>query len=225
MYDFLVTTCLTCHSFHACNHLLEHSKGWSIYVLQKHQTVGTRSDVGFDSKPDQAQGSVKRVLLSSHCVWLVKRFGKRVANKTISFSLLLGVYSFAYWNREPRDLHLPLRDFSLGMAAPVVDAEYLKEIEKARRDFRALIASKNCAPIMLRLAWVRPSRIETHPLDDDASCKLLYATRNRVFSFDPSIFTFVAILVIYVVMPCDDVGIPQIDLSRKHPFAQKYCLD
>ncbi|KAJ8461546.1 hypothetical protein OPV22_034472 [Ensete ventricosum] len=39
------------------------------------------------------------------------------------------------------------------MAAPVVDAEYIKEIEKARRDLRALIASKNCAPIMLRLAW------------------------------------------------------------------------
>lgn len=39
------------------------------------------------------------------------------------------------------------------MAAPKVDAEYLKEIEKARRDLRALISSKNCAPIMLRLAW------------------------------------------------------------------------
>lgn len=39
------------------------------------------------------------------------------------------------------------------MAFPVVDAEYLKEIEKARRDLRALISSKNCAPIMLRLAW------------------------------------------------------------------------
>ncbi|XP_010526895.1 PREDICTED: L-ascorbate peroxidase 3, peroxisomal [Tarenaya hassleriana] len=39
------------------------------------------------------------------------------------------------------------------MAATVVDAEYLKEIDKARRDLRALIASKNCAPIMLRLAW------------------------------------------------------------------------
>ncbi|KAA8531998.1 hypothetical protein F0562_006860 [Nyssa sinensis] len=39
------------------------------------------------------------------------------------------------------------------MAAPVVDAEYLKEIEKARRELRALISSKNCAPIMLRLAW------------------------------------------------------------------------
>ncbi|KAL5821152.1 hypothetical protein ACOSQ3_023034 [Xanthoceras sorbifolium] len=34
-----------------------------------------------------------------------------------------------------------------------VDAEYLKEIEKARRDLRSLISSKNCAPIMLRLAW------------------------------------------------------------------------
>ncbi|CAK9156983.1 unnamed protein product [Ilex paraguariensis] len=39
------------------------------------------------------------------------------------------------------------------MAAPVVDSEYLKEIERARRDLRALISSKNCAPIMLRLAW------------------------------------------------------------------------
>jgi hypothetical protein len=41
----------------------------------------------------------------------------------------------------------------LRMALPVVvDAEYLKEIEKARRDLRALIANRNCAPIMLRLA-------------------------------------------------------------------------
>ncbi|XP_021287166.1 L-ascorbate peroxidase 3, peroxisomal isoform X1 [Herrania umbratica] len=39
------------------------------------------------------------------------------------------------------------------MAFPVVNTEYIKEIEKARRDLRALIASKNCAPIMLRLAW------------------------------------------------------------------------
>ncbi|RDX79994.1 L-ascorbate peroxidase 3, partial [Mucuna pruriens] len=39
------------------------------------------------------------------------------------------------------------------MTKPIVDAEYLKEIEKARRDLRALISNKNCAPIMLRLAW------------------------------------------------------------------------
>ncbi|RZC55220.1 hypothetical protein C5167_014089 [Papaver somniferum] len=39
------------------------------------------------------------------------------------------------------------------MAAVAVDANYLKEIEKTRRDLRALISSKNCAPIMLRLAW------------------------------------------------------------------------
>ncbi|GAV62898.1 peroxidase domain-containing protein [Cephalotus follicularis] len=39
------------------------------------------------------------------------------------------------------------------MALPVVDTDYLKEIDKARRDLRALISSKNCAPIMLRLAW------------------------------------------------------------------------
>ncbi|CAI0557717.1 unnamed protein product, partial [Linum tenue] len=39
------------------------------------------------------------------------------------------------------------------MPFPVVDGDYLKEIDKARRDLRALIAYKNCAPIMLRLAW------------------------------------------------------------------------
>ncbi|XP_019083899.1 PREDICTED: L-ascorbate peroxidase 3, peroxisomal-like isoform X1 [Camelina sativa] len=39
------------------------------------------------------------------------------------------------------------------MAELVVDAVYLKEIKKARRELRALIANKNCAPIMLRLAW------------------------------------------------------------------------
>ncbi|XP_066347388.1 probable L-ascorbate peroxidase 3, peroxisomal isoform X2 [Miscanthus floridulus] len=43
--------------------------------------------------------------------------------------------------------------FSAAMSAPVVDAEYMAEIEKAWRDLRALISSKNCAPIMLRLAW------------------------------------------------------------------------
>ncbi|KAL4365762.1 hypothetical protein AHAS_Ahas07G0138500 [Arachis hypogaea] len=38
------------------------------------------------------------------------------------------------------------------MALPVVvDAEYLKEVDKARRDLRALIANRNCAPLMLRL--------------------------------------------------------------------------
>ncbi|KAH1224426.1 L-ascorbate peroxidase 3 [Glycine max] len=35
----------------------------------------------------------------------------------------------------------------------IVDAEYLKEVDKARRDLRALIANRNCAPLMLRLAW------------------------------------------------------------------------
>ncbi|MFS8031491.1 putative L-ascorbate peroxidase [Helianthus anomalus] len=39
------------------------------------------------------------------------------------------------------------------MAMPIVDTEYLKQIDKARRELRAFIANKNCAPIMLRLAW------------------------------------------------------------------------
>ncbi len=48
------------------------------------------------------------------------------------------------------------------MALPVVDTEYLKEIDKARRDLRALIASKNCAPIMLRLAWHDAGTYDVH---------------------------------------------------------------
>ncbi|KAL7588016.1 hypothetical protein Lser_V15G38516 [Lactuca serriola] len=39
------------------------------------------------------------------------------------------------------------------MGKPVVDTEYQEEIEKARRDLRALIFNKTCAPIMLRLAF------------------------------------------------------------------------
>eukprot|EP00898_Chlorokybus_atmophyticus_P001942 jgi/Chlat1/2749/Chrsp187S02929 len=39
------------------------------------------------------------------------------------------------------------------MAGPVVDAAYLKSIENARRDIRALIVNKQCAPILVRLAW------------------------------------------------------------------------
>ncbi|XP_042003422.1 L-ascorbate peroxidase 3 [Salvia splendens] len=39
------------------------------------------------------------------------------------------------------------------MAKVIVDSEYLKDVERARRELRALISNKNCAPIMLRLAW------------------------------------------------------------------------
>ncbi|GFP78864.1 l-ascorbate peroxidase 3 peroxisomal [Phtheirospermum japonicum] len=39
----------------------------------------------------------------------------------------------------------------MGMEA--TGKEYVNEIERTRRDLRALISSKNCAPIMLRLAW------------------------------------------------------------------------
>lgn len=39
------------------------------------------------------------------------------------------------------------------MAKYAVDAEYVKEIEEARRDLRSFITNKKCAPLMLRLAW------------------------------------------------------------------------
>ncbi|KAI9127978.1 hypothetical protein K1719_000971 [Acacia pycnantha] len=39
------------------------------------------------------------------------------------------------------------------MVLPVVDTEYPKEIDKARHDLRALITSRNYAPLMLLLVW------------------------------------------------------------------------
>eukprot|EP00897_Mesotaenium_endlicherianum_P004050 jgi/Mesen1/3673/ME000202S02764 len=39
------------------------------------------------------------------------------------------------------------------MPAPVVDSAYMKETEKAKRLLRALVAEKNCSPLMLRLAF------------------------------------------------------------------------
>ncbi|KAE8700845.1 L-ascorbate peroxidase 1, cytosolic [Hibiscus syriacus] len=36
---------------------------------------------------------------------------------------------------------------------PTVSEEYQKAVEKAKRKLRGLIAEKNCAPLMLRLAW------------------------------------------------------------------------
>ncbi|KAH0969162.1 hypothetical protein GBA52_028974 [Prunus armeniaca] len=48
------------------------------------------------------------------------------------------------------------------MVSPVVNKEYLKEIEKARRDLRALIYSKSCAPIMLRFSVILNQSLTTY---------------------------------------------------------------
>ena len=58
---------------------------------------------------------------------------------------------------------------AMSEVAPVVDAEYMAEIERARRDLRALIASKNCAPIMLRLAYVL-SLFRSYPCAPSLDC-------------------------------------------------------
>lgn len=41
----------------------------------------------------------------------------------------------------------------MGKSYPTVREDYQKSVEKAKRKLRGLIAEKNCAPIMLRLAW------------------------------------------------------------------------
>ncbi|XP_042512474.1 L-ascorbate peroxidase 2, cytosolic-like [Macadamia integrifolia] len=41
----------------------------------------------------------------------------------------------------------------MGKSYPTVSEEYKKAVEKCRRKLRALIAEKNCAPIVVRIAW------------------------------------------------------------------------
>ncbi|KAJ6818867.1 L-ascorbate peroxidase, cytosolic [Iris pallida] len=41
----------------------------------------------------------------------------------------------------------------MGKTYPTVSEEYQKAVEKCKRKLRGLIAEKNCAPLMLRLAW------------------------------------------------------------------------
>jgi L-ascorbate peroxidase len=41
----------------------------------------------------------------------------------------------------------------MGKCYPTVSEEYQKAVEKCKKKMRGLIAEKNCAPIMLRLAW------------------------------------------------------------------------
>lgn len=41
----------------------------------------------------------------------------------------------------------------MGKLYPVMNKEYRDAVDKAKRKLRALIAEKNCAPIMVRIAW------------------------------------------------------------------------
>nr|QGP73788.1 L-ascorbate peroxidase 1 [Sedum alfredii] len=41
----------------------------------------------------------------------------------------------------------------MGKSYPTVSEEYLKAVEKCKKKLRGLIAEKNCAPLMLRIAW------------------------------------------------------------------------
>lgn len=42
----------------------------------------------------------------------------------------------------------------MGKCYPTVSEDYKKAVDKAKRKLRGLIAEKNCAPLMLRLAYV-----------------------------------------------------------------------
>ena len=42
----------------------------------------------------------------------------------------------------------------MGKCYPVVSEEYKKAVDKAKKKLRGLIAEKNCAPLILRLAYV-----------------------------------------------------------------------
>ena len=56
--------------------------------------------------------------------------------------------------RSESDLFVSEAESSLNMGKsyPCVSEEYKKAVEKAKRKLRGLIAEKNCAPLILRLA-------------------------------------------------------------------------
>jgi len=41
----------------------------------------------------------------------------------------------------------------MGKSYPSVSEEYIKAVDKAKKKLRGMIAEKNCAPLMLRIAW------------------------------------------------------------------------
>ena len=47
----------------------------------------------------------------------------------------------------------------MGKSYPTVSEEYKRAVEKCKKKLRGLIAEKNCAPIMLRIAYVLSSKI------------------------------------------------------------------
>lgn len=51
-----------------------------------------------------------------------------------------------------RRFHVPVSVSEMAKSYPAVSEEYQKAVEKAKRKLRGLIAEKNCAPLMLRLA-------------------------------------------------------------------------
>lgn len=59
---------------------------------------------------------------------------------------------------------------------PNVSEEYQKAIEKCKKKLRGLIAEKNCAPIMLRIAYVPqtlPSKISIFHLKLEFTFRIL----------------------------------------------------
>lgn len=50
-------------------------------------------------------------------------------------------------------LQPPEQPIAMGKCYPTVGAEYAKAVEKCKRKLRGVVAEKNCAPLMLRIAW------------------------------------------------------------------------
>ncbi|XP_028106059.1 uncharacterized protein LOC114305145 isoform X2 [Camellia sinensis] len=59
---------------------------------------------------------------------------------------------------------LSLSSKAMEKCYPTASEEYKKAIDKAKRKLRGLIAEKNCAPIMLRLAWHSAGLTVDHPI-------------------------------------------------------------
>ncbi|KAL6200042.1 hypothetical protein ACLB2K_029824 [Fragaria x ananassa] len=75
----------------------------------------------------------------------VKQFGRSGYNASSIARVLTSHFSLI--SSASQDL------LTMGKCYPTVTEEYKKAIDKAKRKLRGLIAEKNCAPLMLRLAW------------------------------------------------------------------------
>lgn len=73
---------------------------------------------------------------------------------------------------------------------PTASEEYIKAVEKAKKKLRGLIAEKNCAPLMLRLAYL------PHPLP----LFIFLFTCKCLIGMDPTLIGLFVVVMIQMAL-------------------------